>query len=256
MFERLEVLGGDIKKGIWAIEDNCLLYGGELFSNKKIMYTEIASLNKVEQINSDVYIKIELVNGKSSNAKIDLKHYSKLYDNFFKIKSDVAKNEFDKTYKIGNDSELGSLFDHLPKVEISGLHKLFGATFIGLLIFISLTPSNNTSSIKNDSVLNLSTHQKVSICKQYIGSIMGRDKNSMKSYQEASRDTVYVQYSIDSEYWSYACTFSDDSIVWTAWLMRDNPPKWGRTRFEDEAAITYNRASNIVLIAGHGNVPL
>lgn len=29
---------------------------------------------------------------------------------------------------------------------------------------------------------------------------------------------------VDNEYCSYACTFTDDSIVWTAWLMRDTPP--------------------------------
>lgn len=86
MFERLEVLSGDLDKGIWAIDKNCITHYGNAFTSRKIQYSDIQVLTKAEQISNVVYIEIKLITGEAANAKLDVKYYSILYDNYTKAK--------------------------------------------------------------------------------------------------------------------------------------------------------------------------
>lgn len=257
MFERLEVLSGDIELGSWLVDKTCISYAAGISVAKRIPYSAIKDITRKEQIKNDVYIEFKFVNGDVANAKLHVNHYSKLYE-LYMTSRDNAKplnsplSPDDKANKMGYDWSQSSSTKNQSK---SNKHlQNFGLSVFALLIFYSC--SHDSSNRNSTSILALPSHQKETICKQYIGSLMGRDKNIMYKYQEADNDTVYVRYNLDNEYWSYACTFTDNSIVWTAWLMRDTPPAWGRTRFEDEAALTYNQENKTVTIAGHGTVSL
>ncbi|MCI2962671.1 hypothetical protein MO387_06145 [Shewanella sp. N2AIL] len=86
MFERLEVLSGDLEKGIWAIDKSCITHYGNVFTSRNIQYSDIQVLTKTEQISNVVYIEIKLITGEKANAKLDVKYYSILYDNYTKAK--------------------------------------------------------------------------------------------------------------------------------------------------------------------------
>ncbi|GMA82285.1 hypothetical protein [Shewanella glacialipiscicola] len=86
MFERLEVLSGDIDRGFWAIDRDGIKNSGFLSISRKIKYSEIELLTKTEQISNVVYIEIKLITGETANAKLDVKYYSILYDNYTKAK--------------------------------------------------------------------------------------------------------------------------------------------------------------------------
>ncbi|ADT94340.1 hypothetical protein [Shewanella baltica] len=268
MFERLEVLSGDLEKGIWAIDKSCITHYGNVFTSRNIQYSDIQVLTRTEQISNVVYIEIKLITGEKANAKLDVKYYSILYDNYTKAKpssvgvDSTCSNDLKLTDN-GHDKENAlDLWSSKPSesslntYKPSRLHIFFGVLLSTYIIAAFIAPSKNSSDKRVKSILDLSSSQKATICKQYIGSLMGRSKDIMGEYQEGSIDTSYIRYYMDNEYWSFACTFTNDSIVWTGWLMRDSQPKWGRTRFEDEAAISYNPATKIVGIVGHGGVQL
>lgn len=282
MFERLEVLSGDLDKGIWAIDKNCITHYGNALTSRKIQYSDIQVLTKTEQISNVVYIEIKLITGETANAKLDVKYYSILYDNYTKAKPssvgvDSSCSNDLKFIDNGHDKENAlDLWSGKPSSKINnGITKVSSnqsneqhpvkerstENLLGWLVGIILLPfilgigkGDNSEGV--ESILDLSSPQKATICKQYIGSLTGRNRSIMSEYQEGDKYTSYIRYRADNDYWSFACTFTNKSIVWSGWLMRDTPPKWGRTRFEDEAVITYDNASKVISIEGHGYVSL
>jgi hypothetical protein len=86
MFERLEVLSGDLETGIWLIDKGSISFSGGFSISRSVKFAELESISRKEQIKNDVYIEIKLISGELANAKLDLKHYSKLYDGFVSAK--------------------------------------------------------------------------------------------------------------------------------------------------------------------------
>jgi hypothetical protein len=110
MFERLEIVSGDISKGIWAIEENFLLYHGSLLSSKRLEYSSIESIIKKEQIEHNINIEIKLVTGEQASAKLDFRCFQKLHDNFLNDngKSIQDDSELSKNMKCYNSIENGT----------------------------------------------------------------------------------------------------------------------------------------------------
>ena len=133
----------------------------------------------------------------------------------------------------------------------TGLLLLASTTVIGLIAepFDPEVCRTETGRLQNIqqcmSILNENeyawTHRDLSpdICKQYIGSIMGRDPNMMRTISSDS-SIVRIDYrrNDDNKKFTYECTTLGDDVIWRGidiFRTGDGPGRW---RKEDAKSIT------------------
>jgi hypothetical protein len=147
MFERIEILSGDLETGVWLIGKDNISFSGGFNLSRIVKFSEFESITRKEQIKNDVYIEIELVTGKLANAKLDIKHYSKLYDGFVSARKVVsaANHSINTDDKKQNESDTRSAPNGNDGMPSKNQVNLGWGLFIGL-IFIAfiLSPSEKS----------------------------------------------------------------------------------------------------------------
>lgn len=261
----MDVVSGEIDAGKWQIHKDGLEKPA-LISIQRLAFSEISEITKKEDVAGYVYVEIVSKSGLISLAKMKSKVYMCLYE-YWCIHQETMKTKakvVDDARQLKSDAAWASKSSAISKVEnVSFVGSKASATvvtkpnynivIIACLVLFFLFTANSEDDDNDKGVLSLASQQKESLCKQYIGSIMGRSPKVMYKYQTGDNYTAYIQYQRDDgEYWTYACSFTKDSIVWAGWLNDDS--KWGRVMLEDEAKLIYNKPNQIVTIEGHGGL--
>jgi hypothetical protein len=173
MFERLEVLSGDLQAGIWLIDKGSISFSGGFSTSRNVKFAELESISRKEQIKNDVYIEIKLISGELANAKLDLKHYSKLYDGFISTQNmAVSKSSIETVNDQQNTNDIWQ-----PQSNDKANNKFLnwgGFIFIIVMLYaFSSTPSNtnkvNSTREINNSQRNLQHEREAKAIVQSAG---------------------------------------------------------------------------------------
>jgi hypothetical protein len=255
MFERIEILSGDLETGVWLIGKGNISFSGGFSLSRMVTFSEFESITRKEQIKNVVYIEIELVTGKLANAKLPVKHYSKLYDGF--MQSRINKNKLDSIEPCNDDNCKDRVVEPFLNERVKNdTPKSLNKLFVGVAIFIFmvwLIPSGKDA----DMTKALSSGDKERVCRMYIGSLFGRsfDRVNFDGYN-SDTGLIYVSYTreLDSQKFKFYCDIRNSSVVWAGWL--NDSGEWGRIREEDRANIYYKVKNKRIAIENHGEVAL
>jgi len=238
----VKILKGDIKRisDTWVVDKDGLISQGK--HAKVLPITEMISLNKKEEIKNTCYVDFVFNHEITFTGSMTDKAYTYLYELFIKRGNQVSGIPL-PVEKIVAGTNLS-----LPAPLIKFVYIAIAAILL-LALFGGGESSNNEEVVSNSKY---TIHDKVKICKAYIGGIFGQPVSNIMPYQN-SNGLSYVMYKKGDTKYRFVCDINDSSIVWAGYLSSSDD--WGRWRTEDKVGLYYYEDTNSTAfsIADTGN---